>query len=155
MSASEGSRSHRHPLIRVLRALVVGFAGGALAMYLFDPVRGKKRRVLLRDQARHKARMAAERARVSFHDAAHRTQGALAEARAAFRPEVVLDDVLVERVRAAMGRVVSHPHWIDTAAHDGRVVLRGMIPADEIGRLLACVEAVRGARTIENHLRLR
>jgi len=35
------------------------------------------------------------------------------------------DDVLVERVRAHLGRAVSHPHAVDVGAADGVVTLRG------------------------------
>ena len=57
------------------------------------------------------------------------------------------DDVLVERVRAQLGRLVSHPHAIDVEAVNGRVTLRGPILQAEVNRLLRASGRVRAART--------
>ena len=61
----------------------------------------------------HAARVVSEGAKVTARDTVHRAQGAWAEARRMFSHEEVDDDVLVERVRAELGRVVSHPHAIE------------------------------------------
>ena len=64
-------------IVRVLGALGIG----ALAMYFYDPVSGKRRRALLRDQlthARHEVRGYAES---TAKDLRNRARGFAAEAR--------------------------------------------------------------------------
>jgi hypothetical protein len=61
--------------------LLGGFALGALAMYLLDPVQGNRRRALVKDKmtsARVKAR---KRAEATATDLANRARGLQAEAR--------------------------------------------------------------------------
>jgi osmotically-inducible protein OsmY len=62
------------------------------------------------------------------------------------------DSMLVERVRAAMGRVISDPLAIDVRAHDGCVMLKGPAQPEQIGELVACAERVRGVRAVDNRL---
>jgi uncharacterized membrane protein len=57
--------------------------------------------------------------------------------------------VLQERVRAALGRVVSHPHAIKVDASDGHVILSGPILAAEEHRLVYAVQAVAGVKDVE------
>ena len=45
------------------------------------------------------------------------------------------DEAVNARVRAKLGRLVSHPHAIDTAVVAGRAVLRGQILASELERV--------------------
>jgi hypothetical protein len=63
--------------IRVLGALGVG----ALAMYFFDPVSGKRRRGLLRDQMVHYQKEVTHYAEGTAKDLRNRAQGFYAEAR--------------------------------------------------------------------------
>jgi uncharacterized membrane protein len=67
-------------------------------------------------------------------------------------PDHAADHTITERVRAAMGRVVSHPRAIEVTARDGRVTLRGPILANEVDDLLACVAGVRGVKSVDNQL---
>jgi hypothetical protein len=60
--------------------------------------------------------------------------------------------VLLERVRAQLGRFVSHPHAIDVEVADGTVTLRGPILADEVDGVVATVLGVRGVRSVTNEL---
>jgi uncharacterized membrane protein len=76
----------------------------------------------------------------------------LAQATALFTCEHVSDEVLVQRVRARLGRVVSHPHAIAVTAEHGRVTLSGPIFMPEVDPLLKCVYTVRGVAGVENHL---
>ena len=66
--------------------------------------------------------------------------------------EPVDDTVLAERVRAAMGYVISDPHAIEVRVQDGRVTLKGPALQEEIGELVACAERVRGVREVDNRL---
>src|SRR5439155_25138579 len=62
------------------------------------------------------------------------------------------DLVLIERVRARMGRVVSHPHAIQVGAENGRISLSGPILASEVQSLLHAARSVAGVVEIEDHL---
>ena len=60
--------------------------------------------------------------------------------------------MLIERVRAKMGRIVSHPHAIQIGASNGRITLSGPILAHEAEPLLDAVRSVWGVNDIEDHL---
>jgi hypothetical protein len=64
-------------MIRVFTA----FGIGALAMYFFDPVSGRRRRALLRDQLVHAQHELSEYAEGTAKDLRNRAQGIVAEAR--------------------------------------------------------------------------
>ncbi|HVS02036.1 MAG TPA: SRPBCC family protein, partial [Thermoanaerobaculia bacterium] len=58
------------------------------------------------------------------------------------------DAVVQERVRARMGRFVSHPSSIEVEVQDGRVTLTGPILEDEAHALLPAVRRVPGVREV-------
>ena len=66
-------------LVRVLGA----FGIGALAMYFFDPVSGRRRRALLRDQLVHARHEIGEYAEGTAQDLRNRAYGLVAEAKGA------------------------------------------------------------------------
>jgi hypothetical protein len=68
------------------------------------------------------------------------------------RPEPVDDARLVERVRAALGHVCSHPRAIGVEAVDGGITLRGDVLASEAEGVLAAVGSVRGVHEIVDSL---
>jgi osmotically-inducible protein OsmY len=130
-------------------ALLTGLGIGTGLMFFLDPARGRRRRALVRDQAVHWARVGAETFGAKQRDAAHRATGIAARLRSVFSPDAVVgDDVLVERVRAQLGRIVSHPRAIHVEAVNGVVSLRGPILRDETIRLVRAVERVRGVRDV-------
>jgi hypothetical protein len=134
-------------------SLLAAIGLGAALMYLFDPQAGRRRRALLRDRYVHLARKLEDAQRVVVRDAAQRTRGLIAEARHLVRRDGGADDViLIERVRSAVGRVVSHPHAIEVDCRGGAVTLKGPVLADEVDRLVACVEDVRGVERVDNRL---
>src|SRR5262249_58637899 len=95
-----------------------GVALGAAGMYLFDPVQGRRRRAVLRDKFLHAGRQLTEAADTAARDLSQRARGVLAETRSLFAGEPATDEVLVQRVRARMGRAVSHPRAISVTAQD-------------------------------------
>jgi len=133
---------------------VIGsFALGAGLMYFFDPQGGRRRRALLRDQVNSACVRFQEAERVVVRDASHRAIGLMAQARRAIRPDEPVDDVvLVERVRAALGRGTSHPGAIEVSSSGGVVRLSGPILAAEAGRLVECVECVPGVDSVDDQL---
>lgn len=58
---------------------MAAFGVGAALMYFFDPVSGKRRRALLRDQLVHARHEIGDYAEGSAKDLRNRTQGAVAE----------------------------------------------------------------------------
>ena len=124
-------------------------------MYLFDPDRGRRRRALVRDQMIHALNEIDDAIGVTWRDLRNRARGVWASVRsvpARLAGEAVPDEVLAERVRSKLGRVVSHPGSIGVVVHGGRVVLSGPILAHEVDGLLAAVARVPGVRQVEERL---
>ncbi|HXE91681.1 MAG TPA: SRPBCC family protein [Terriglobales bacterium] len=133
--------------------LLGGLGLGAGLMYLFDPDRGRRRRARVRDRAVGALHDLEQSAGKTARDLAHRGQGLLAHARAVFEPEQAVEpDVLEQRVRSEIGRVVSHPGSIDVTCYDGNVVLTGLILQEEIHPLLDAVRRVKGVKSTTDWL---
>ena len=133
-------------------AVLTGVGIGVGLMYFLDPGRGRRRRALVRDQIAHAAHLSADCMGATGRDVAHRATGSVARVRGKWRGGPVDDNVLAERVRAVLGRFVSHPHAIQIEATGGCVTLRGPILQAEVKRLLRAIEHVRGVREVVNTL---
>lgn len=128
-------------------------AAGALAAWLFDPQSGRRRRAVARDRIRSRVKRLDEAARVAAIDLRNRTTGTIASVRSlATGDDDVDDDVLAARVRATLGRVVSHPRAVDVSANDGIVTLRGPVLEHEVASLLRAVRGVRGVKAVDDRL---
>lgn len=134
------------------RQLVTGLGVGAGLAFLLDPARGARRRARIRDSMTHAATLTRRAAGTTGRDVVHRTYGAAAALRSVVRREHVDDQVLVERVRAKLGRFVSHAHPLHVAAADGVVTLSGPILEREAARLLSAVHRVRGVHAVIDQL---
>lgn len=144
--------------MRSTGALLNGFLLGAGLVYLLDADRGARRPALVRDRIGRTGRKAGEALETTARDLRNRSAGAVAEFRAAVRArrgrEAVPDDLLAERVRSGIGRVVSHPGAITVTASEGRVILGGRVLAGEVDRLLARAARVRGVGDLVNELEI-
>lgn len=138
-----------------IASFLSGAALAAAYMYYFDPKEGNRRRALLQDKLRHLTTVAEQRGRGACQDIGNRLHGLAAELQGRLHSVPVSDDVLIARVRAHMGHVVSHSSAISVSARAGRVTLSGPVPADEAKRLLASTAAVRGVKGVEDQLLLR
>jgi hypothetical protein len=131
---------------------IAGVGIGAGCMYLMDPDCGKTRRVRLHDKtisACREVRMSLEKTQA---DLANRAHGLFATARSAMKHEPIEEDQLIARVRAKMGRLVSHPHAIDVFAHDGEITLSGAVLEHEAHQVVSGVGSIRGVSTVCDHL---
>ena len=134
-------------------AVFTGAVMGAATMYVLDPSRGRRRRARLREAALHTSHSATAVAAMTARDVEHRVSGLAARTldRLIEKPSPS-DAVLAERVRARLGRLLSHPGAIDVIANNGTVTLRGPIFEAEVEQMLGGVGAVAGVASIENQL---
>ena len=133
-------------------SLLLGAGLGIALAYMFDPDRGSRRRALVRDQMRRASRKTRDAFDATSRDIANRTTGIMAETRGRLAPEDVDDATLVERVRAKLGRVCSHPRAIDVDAVGGHVTLRGPVLSSELDDMLAAIAVVHGVRSVSSEL---
>lgn len=138
--------------MNMVKIAISGFAAGAGFMYFSDPDRGKRRRALVRDQSIRISHNLSNLLDKAARDAANRARGTASAVRAVFRDGRTLDDVVVQRVRSKLGRLVSHPHAIEVGCANGNVTLAGLVLRPEESHLVRCVRAVPGVRSIENKL---
>jgi hypothetical protein len=121
-------------------------------MYFLDPERGRRRRALVRDKLAHTTRVSTNALGAAGVDVAHRATGLVARARSIVSRRPVDDEVLIERVRAKLGRVVAHPHAISVVSTDVVVRLHGPVLQSEIQRLIRTIARVPGVRRVVNQL---
>ena len=130
------------------------YGAGALTMYLLDPQQGRRRRNGWKDalvRSEHEVERFAGRFRRDFR---HRVEGAIAETDNLLHGEPVSDEILKQRVRTALGRVVSHPHAMEVECKDGKVTLSGWVLAEEADNLEKMVETVRGVKEVSSCLNI-
>ena len=135
--------------------LWAGLAGvgiGLLAMYLLDRDRGARRRALIGDKFASVGRTLPNAVGATARDISNRAQGTWAEATRLFSSDEPSDQVVEARVRAMLGRVVSHPHAVHVSSRSGNVSLDGVILAQEVPELIKCVMGVRGVKTVDSKL---
>jgi hypothetical protein len=135
-----------------LTSIAGGLGIGAAMMYFLDPQRGGQRRALVRDQFQSGVRTKRQALDVMTLDVRNRMQGLRSEARARMSGGEVTDDVLVARVRSAIGHLVTHPRSIHVTADAGTVTLTGPVLANEVQGVVTCARRTLGVRHVENNL---
>jgi len=133
-------------------SLISGAAIGAGLMCLADPGRGNRRRSFVRDKVVHGIRLLGNVIDKGIRDIRNRGRGIAAEAWCALKRDDVSDDILVDRVRAKIGRTVSHPSAIEVSTKNGRVVLSGPVLESEADDLIDAAYSVRGVRDVESRV---
>jgi hypothetical protein len=134
--------------------LMLGCTGlGAGMMYVLDPRLGRRRRALVRHKAQAYWRRLGKFITHTVRDVRQRTYGLIVETQTQLRgADVPEDAVLVARVRAQIGHVVSQAGTVEVTAHQGRVTLSGLIAAHEVEKLLSAVASVAGVTAVVNRL---
>ncbi len=128
-----------------------GIALGALAMYIADPVQGRRRRALLQDKLTHVTHSTSRLMDQTLHDAHNRWSGLQASAMRMLSPrkaKPIDDHVLEARVRSRLGRALSHMHDVAVHAHQGAVTLSGNLDSEEQEKVLRLVAAIPGVESV-------
>ncbi|WP_460844220.1 SRPBCC family protein [Noviherbaspirillum agri] len=135
-------------------SLLGAAAVGALGMYYSDPERGRRRRARAQDRLRHAQAQATHSMDVVARDFLNRMAGMQARASSLLRrgSQEAADDVVAARIRAKLGRVVSHPHAISAVVRNGNAELGGPILERERHPLLRMVRTVPGVKDIRDKL---
>lgn len=132
-----------------------GVALGALAMYMADPVQGRRRRALLQDKFTHVTHATSRLMDQTLHDAHNRWSGLQANAMRLLAPrqaKPIDDHVLEARVRSRLGRAMSHMRDVEVHAHQGTVTLSGNLDGDELEKVLRLVAAIPGVESVTGPL---
>jgi hypothetical protein len=124
---------------------------GALAMYLFDPDRGRRRRSLLRDQAVHWVAVTVEELATEWRDVRNRVEGGVARVRRIGQPGPASDEAVAGRIRARLASL-EQPGAIRVDVREGRVFLGGPVLARDAERARRIVRHVRGANELVDEL---
>lgn len=133
-------------------AMLTGLGVGAGLMYFMDPTAGGTRRARLRDRLVHAGHVAGKAASATRTDVANRASGLASRIRRRREARPVDDRTLTERVRARLGRIVSHPGAIEVSAVHGVITLRGSIQRDEIEALSRAVSRMDGVSDVIDEL---
>jgi osmotically-inducible protein OsmY len=135
------------------KTAIVGAVGlGAALMYFLDPDRGKRRRALVRDKVEAAGNKATDYAEKMGRDIRNRAYGMVAETKSILKGEEVTDDVLVDRVRAKLGRYSVDFGAVDVKVSNGTVTLSGSISETDLPRVLRATKYVRGVKAVDNQL---
>jgi uncharacterized membrane protein len=134
--------------------ILAGLAVGAGLAYFGDPYRGRRRRAHARDKVTHLTMIAEKAIDRSFRDLTNRAQGLLAASIDLVIPSPIPDEVLLERVRTRLGRLVSHPGALDVRVAAGHVILRGDVIASEAPHMLSAIRCMSGVREVIDNLTL-
>ncbi|HEY5945264.1 MAG TPA: SRPBCC family protein, partial [Kofleriaceae bacterium] len=109
------------------------------------------RRARINEAVMHAQRHERELLAKASRDAKHRAQGLIERAKHPPSPDAP-DQVIESRVRACLGRAVSHPSALDLVVHDGRVILRGPVLSHEASFVLRAVRGVAGVREVVDRM---
>lgn len=121
-------------------------------MFLLDPDRGRRRRALIKDKAVGLSNTSRDALDKTARDLRNRATGVIAETKARFGEARVPDEVLVDRVKAALGRYPVHARAVNVEADNGTVILSGDTLTDELSIILEAISGVRGVKDVINNL---
>ena len=139
-------------------AFLGGFGLGALAMYFLDPSTGTERREAARDRVVTAGRRTRGAIREGSHEVVDRARGVAAKAKSTLRERIGgsrSDDDLAQRVRSALGRIVSHANQIRISASNGVVTLAGTVTEEEGSKLSSIVRGVDGVKDVIDQTQIR
>lgn len=134
-------------------ALCGGVLLGGGLMYLLDPRTGSRRRAIARDQFKSFVRRNTKSSLRTLRHLTNKMTGMLVEVTNSLRSEGSSSDKkILDRVRSTLGRTIEHPHAVDIAVHEGRVILRGQLRPHEVGQVVSAVKRTPGVTSIDNQI---
>ncbi|MBT2324844.1 BON domain-containing protein [Variovorax paradoxus] len=123
-------------------------------MYYLDGTMGRRRRALARDKVVGTAHDLSDYVEAQGTRAADHLKGVLATGRwdrtSATEPQS--DAQLQGRIRARLGRLVSHPKSVEVEVRNGTVLLGGHVLASEVDGLLSQLRDMTGVKGVQNKL---
>jgi hypothetical protein len=129
-------------------AVIGGLALGTGLVYFLNPQRGARRR----HRARRRLGEAWREGRHGVERASAGAQTLLDRARFRLQSQPHSDQVLEERIRAKLRRLLTYPRAVEVRVRNGRVHLEGPVLASEIDRVLERVGALTGVEVLEDRL---
>jgi hypothetical protein len=138
--------------MNVVTRSALGAACAAGAMYFLDPVSGRRRRLILRDQCAHTAKRLELGTRDARHEISHQVGDLAGKTKAHLTREQRSDKAICKNVKHAIERSISEPKAISCTVRDGNVFLRGDVLTYEHQRTLDETRAVQGVRVVTDHL---
>jgi hypothetical protein len=142
----------RRPRRLTLGGLLPGAVVGAGLLYFLDARRGAARRARLRQRAERFVHDTREFVQSGARDLEHRASGLAHEASARLQHQHAPEEVMAERVRAALGHLCSHPRAIEIEVRGAEVELRGPVLTEEHGRIVRGVRLIRGVHHVVDRL---
>jgi len=135
-------------------SFVGGICLGAGLMYILDPNRGRTRRAWLREKATHGIHVLQRETNKQLRNAGNHILGRAQEIRSSIRdPSAAIpDDILLDRVRAQLGRDVRHLRMLDFTVEDGCVMVQGPVLRGEAEKVQRRLNKTRGVRDCDVHL---
>ena len=133
-------------------SLIEGLSIGALAMYFYDPQRGNSRRAMVKDKLDAVYNSKLEAKNIMVKDTVNRVKGLACKTKARLSFKSPDDEKLLERIRASIGHVVSHPGALSILVESGKVRVSGPILASESEMLVDAIWSVDGVAMIEHRL---
>jgi osmotically-inducible protein OsmY len=132
----------------------LGALTGVAATFFGDRRLGRKRRAMAADKISHASRVGREEVAKTKRNLGNHVRGWFAELQGRIRAAPADDDVIEQRVRAALGRASSHVSAIDVAVKEGMVVLGGPLLEHEHRNVVRTALRVRGVRGVDDRLKL-
>lgn len=136
---------------RAVTTVGAGMVGAGL-VYLLDPKLGRRRRAILRDKGVHFSRIIGRGVKITGREIGHRFQGVISKGLRVFRKRSVIDNVLLQRVRAELGRAMTNPSGIKVNAMNGEVTLSGHVFQHEYRPLVKRIQRIAGVRYVVDRL---
>lgn len=139
---------------RLTIGMLLGLGAGTAAAYLADPQLGKRRRAALARNTGKFFKKAVQATSDSLIDAQNHLAGAIAGIKRNLEHREASDQVIEQRIRSRVGRVVSHPRKIHVVSDRGVATLWGVVLEKEVSSLIETVERVPGVREVVDQLEI-
>jgi hypothetical protein len=115
---------------------------------------GKRRRALVRDQLIHVSHVAPDWLRGVAPQVHDRAYAMVMDLRYQLDRTPPSDEVLAARLRAKLGRIVSHMSALEVSVYKGQVTLSGPILEDEVDHALMAARLVSGVTGVNSQLQV-